>query len=899
MTISKPLLPLELIASIAEYLNGPDLIRFARTSRRMLEMIYDDARWIRMLQRMGCWDESEARRRAEGTRPGGTTTGIPGSSQERLVDRSILNGKGRPADDLATNGIHRLTGPKSDSNGHDHTTKASQGTRGEAVDGFDIVNISGTSTNPAPVYNDLAAALTVLKRVKSIRGYARQEYGKVYKALGGFYRDAITASSPLDCLIFQMYSLPDQQAQMLSQIRVFAKSDFSPGCSLREQRLDEMAHIFDTAALLEFRKGYEYKDIQARMKQYANVMYILNGGQSSIELFLHDNRLITQKTSLGSASDCIDYSLGYGQISLERTQLFFDRLASGYGQESVIIDQVFPQGAKVHIAFLNKVGDDVLRPFLTSLFDEAHARGVPTYLRTVSGSFAQTRQFINECAVYPERAVAEEDGITSILSRIFGPHIDLYLAEELATFKQKAESEVGQWEQTLSAQAASTENFLMSNINRQADKKDFLSSFKKVVLMPVNILPGMSSSSSQKTSAKPAANGNVDSLTSNVPSRSSTPLPTVTRFSSVQSKSPAPVEAPTTELAAKAALMTSKLENIRALFSIEVSLNLVHAAKSSLERAAQFIALGNPLGEAARTQCAVIYVQLLQSVGIRHIKAGFDKAIEHLSTYNPRDASAEDGHSETRVAPLATFLELVNVGDLIQQMLDVFYESELVRLGISNRDDFLDPCVKEKKKFEVMLDERVAAGLSKSIDVLMDEVEFVCATTQQPTDFNPVNEEIIDIGTTLTARKVVSLVQSHTSMLTGATEKSLLDVFSAEVGLRLFTSLTKHLKRQRISTVGALPLLADLSHYANFIATFKNPDLNSYFAALRAVGQIYLIDGKQAKEMGTIIADGERYRGVFTVEEVVEFAERRSDWLVGGVKTRVEKAMYGQDCGVM
>jgi recyclin-1 len=179
----------------------------------------------------------------------------------------------------------------------------------------------------------------------------------------------------------------------------------------------------------------------------------------------------------------------------------------------------------------------------------------------------------------------------------------------------------------------------------------------------------------------------------------------------------------------------------------------------------------------------------------------------------------------------------------------------------------------------------------------MDEVEYICGTTQMPSDFNPAPSENIDIGATPTARKVIDVVDSHTSMLTGSTDKTLLDVFRTEVGLRLFTTLCKHFKRQRISTSGALPLLSDLSAYAQFIASFKNNDLNSYFTALREVGQIYLIEGSEATEMATIIADGDRYGGVFTAEEVLEFAERRSDWLL--VKGRVERAMYGQGCSVM
>src|SRR5580698_7400907 len=105
------------------------------------------------------------------------------------------------------------------------------------------------------------------------------------------------------------------------------------------------------------------------------------------------------------------------------------------------------------------------------------------------------------------------------------------------------------------------------------------------------------------------------------PSRSSTPVPRNSPFDQVRSSTPSlPAEAPTTELAAKTALMNTKLETIRSLFSIEVALNLVHSAKSSLERAAQFVSLGETRGEAAKQQCAAIFVSLLDILGLRHVK---------------------------------------------------------------------------------------------------------------------------------------------------------------------------------------------------------------------------------------------------------------------------------------
>lgn len=90
---------------------------------------------------------------------------------------------------------------------------------------------------------------------------------------------------------------------------------------------------------------------------------------------------------------------------------------------------------------------------------------------------------------------------------------------------------------------------------------------------------------------------------------------------------------------------------------------------------------------------------------------------------------------------------------------------------------------------------------------------------------------------------------------------------------------------------------SDINHYFNFIQSLKNKDLLQYFRALRELSQIYLVSPNHAKELAAIIADNERFLGIFRAEEVYEFAERRADWYQ--VKSRVEKAMYGIGCTLM
>ena len=805
---------LEILAAILDFLPVPDLIRFARVSKRMKEMVYDDSRWVQRLQAMCCWDEGEARKRAEATR------------RKRSESQKLLYGEEAKRAGIGVN--RTVTG----SDGLDGRARGQSVTLFDAVseaekspaiptgslsDGFHAITLS--SVKPAVAIlpykpMDNALKLKVFSQSRSMRGYGREEYGKIYGALAPFYHDALRSKTHTDAIIFRTYRDPDHQAQMLSNLVRFGNSDMAPGWRQREQKLRDLVDAFETAVSREFEHGLVDGDIEGKMRKYAHVLTSLNGGQKGVDMFLSRTRILSDKRSLGNPMDCLDQH-ALNTVSLDWALRFFSNLSIAFNEQITIIDQVFPNPVSMVIIFLERIGREVISDYLTTLFDETHRKNTESYLRSVSTTYEQSLDFARSLRPTNESGDEFYETIDQVITKVFEPHIDLYLNEELKFFKARSDTQVSDWERQLSEQDATMTSMYMSNINRQADKKDFLTSFKKVVMMPVNVLPTFPMSSpfgGKSAAAKALVNG--EALETSKPgsqgsTRCSTPgINNDTTLSINRPLTPLQ-EPPTTELAAKAAIMASRLEGIRSLFSIEVALNLVHAAKSSIERAAAFVKLEGHYGSDARRQCELIFILLLQIVGTRHIKSGFDKAVDHLSNYKPREASE---HGQAGVTPLVTFLELVNVGDLIQQMVDVFYEQELIAKKLTNRDDFLDPAVKEKKRFEQMLDERVAAGLNKGIEVLMAEVEYVCATTQKSEDFNPgasstVNFEVMDIGPSQTACKVVEVVSSHTKMLVGSTDKNMLDVFNQEVGLRLFTALCKHLKRQRVSVNGSIKLI--------------------------------------------------------------------------------------------
>lgn len=797
-----------------DYLSVPDLIRCARVSKQFKEMVYDDTRWVQRLHLMGCWNDAEARRRAE------PMVNVEPEVRINLNgDQMIRTGSGALGNSRKANGLKSTSTSSTtmfDAGGNQEASNQAQHERpilrqGSVDDGFDAIALSSA---PKPL-QDSGSPLDVFKRVKSIRGNGRQEYGKIHGALISLYVDAVTCKSPTDARVFQAYRDPNEQAQMLANLSRFSKGDPTGVFPDGEEPLAALIEAFENAVSREFEQGIDAGDIEGKLRKYAHVLFNLNGGHKSVEIFIARSALLNEKIQFGRPFACLNEA-GAGKISFEPSHRFFTGVSAAFNDQVAIIDQVFPAPVDVLMPFLDKVGKEVISEYLATLFDEAHLTSVDLYLKAVSTTYVQSLNFAK--SLRPSRSSGDDfyETVDEIIATAFEPHFDLYLSEELEFFKRRSDSEVENWKRQLSEQDASMQSMFMSNVNRQADKRDFLTSFKKMVMIPVNVLPTFplpSPFSGKSASSKPLENGeNVENpplTVSQTPSRSSTPsIINGTARSINRSSTPIP-EGPTTELAAKAAIMNSRLEGIRSLFNIEVALNLIHVAKSSIERAAVFVRAGDRFGADARKQCELIFVLLLQSLGTGHIKAGFDQALEHLSNYNPREASR---HNVGGVAPLMTFLELVNVGDLIQQMLDVFYEQELVATKLTDRNDFLDPAVKEKKRFEQMLDERVAAGLNKGIEALIAEVEYVYATTQKTEDFNPMSTEgagfkVMDIGPSEAAMRVVDLVSSHTKMLIGSTDKNMLDVFNQEVGLRLFTTLCKHLKRLRISVDGAIKLI--------------------------------------------------------------------------------------------
>ncbi|KAF9239898.1 exocyst complex component Sec10-domain-containing protein [Melanogaster broomeanus] len=326
------------------------------------------------------------------------------------------------------------------------------------------------------------------------------------------------------------------------------------------------------------------------------------------------------------------------------------------------------------------------------------------------------------------------------------------------------------------------------------------------------------------------------------------------------------------------------------LLSLDVSLQLIHAARDGIKRVETFASYPGSTGTSVREALEAAFCEMLGVIGSRHVAWGFGIATECMSSYKPAE------HEETtNVAPLLQFFELVHVGDTIQSMVQVFFDKEMAHH--IDKTDFLNVVVRDKKRFENTLDECVARGLNAGTHVLMNQVDHIILTRTKPRDYYPPEDVPLD-GPTESCREAIRCLEKHCKLLKGSTSREILEVFYQEVGIRLLVILQKHIKRQIISLNGGFQVIADVNAYHAFIVSLKVPNITADFDNLKLLGHVFVVE--DAKDLAQIVRDVTRYGGAYRPEDVYEFIQRRSDWKK--IEKTVDKTMYNlsfkEDCVV-
>ncbi|UZO14240.1 uncharacterized protein OCT59_005700 [Rhizophagus irregularis] len=672
-------------------------------------------------------------------------------------------------------------------------------------------------------------------------GFARSSFKNIFLELLPYYLDFRHRRK--DSRLFKEYNDPSDQSKMLARLLSFGKLNITLDSEQINNALETTIEYFENSALHHFELAYNVQNI-SEMQKWATILLNLNGGSACIQVFIQKNSIFFDH--LYDPMDnftCLTIS-NIGELNYMQMTEFFNYVEEEMNKQASLISQIFPQDADVFYTFVERVVEDVIIEYITILLEESCRRDISLYLKTV---VATHQRCIHVAKVLWKDA---KPGLTKIraedlIYQMFEPFMDKYLKEELNYVKTRSEDEIEKWNQKLINKSMEAQQDILNNANREIYKLQSSSS---------NISRNKRNSASSITSSNPTLN-----------------------LTDLQS-----------------ALSNAKLDKMQQMLSLETALQMVHVNKDSLRRVSSFTGYPDKMGYRIKETLESIFITLLQTLGPLHIKPAFNTAIKRLGDFKSDKSDSESTSSD--LAPLVGFFELVHIADLIQQMVQVYYDEEMNKF--IDKTDFLNNCNKEKKVFEKILDESVAAGLNKGIQVLIDHVEFILATEQKPEEFKPANDDSFDLQPTKACIDAVECLSNHTKLVIGCSDKHTLDVFFQEIGLRFFGTLTKHIKKFTVSLSGGFQVISDLNHYCSFIISLRQPNITPYFIALKELGNIYIISN--ARDIGSFVREADRFNGVLHAEDVYEFCQKREDWMI--IKKEVDKELYGlkaEDCTIM
>ncbi|GAA5893611.1 Rcy1p [Sporobolomyces salmoneus] len=754
---------------------------------------------------------------------------------------------------------------------------------------------------------------------------AQNDYLSIYKTyhstLLPYYTSLQTHTT--SSLVFTTSSLsPMSRAQLLSTLSRFCHPLLAPTRSL-PQRMTVLRNVqsaidfFESTLVADFEKSDQARD-EGNMREKAKVLWELNKGNSLSQIFVQKREevfferefdplqnLTKIETPSGGQADAIDFS------SMDS---YMSSVLSILSREGSLIARVFPPESDVLLYFLDRLSNDVVSEYITTLLSAAQGLQHPLFLLATSATFGQVYRLVetvleiepkNEKFVTKERA---ED----VVFKMFEPLMDDYLLEEGEWVREVLEGMCQEWDRKTASDLATSDPTFLASSNPAQVKKNVLAGFTKVLLLPVTIIPktasyGLNAITYGATGAfntfaslggggtTNAAKGNstVSTPTVETPSFTSAPLEsTASAWDEGGGTAPrlsidatGTVGLATDQSSATPITRTptnSHFDRMQLLLSLDVALQLIQADRDCLKRIQTFIRYPGTYGRKVRDAIEEVFIVLLQVLGEKHVVPAFRNAIKQMESYKPEE------HADTEeVAPLVQFFELVHIGDTIQQMVDVYFEKEMA--NYIDKKDFLNTVVREKKKFESSLDDAVAQGLNAAVNILMTHIDWVLTSSQGPTDFCPDENVDLDLKPTKTAKEVVGNLKRHCDMLKGSTDKHILEVFNQEVGIRLHGILLKNLKRLIISHKGGLQLIADLNAYHSFVTTLRQPQITAYFTSLKMVAEIYIVE--DPKDLGALVRDTSRYEGTLSPDDLYELVQRRADWRK--IERQVEKQLFG------
>ncbi|KAK7047579.1 F-box protein: endocytic membrane traffic, recycling ReCYcling 1 [Paramarasmius palmivorus] len=560
--------------------------------------------------------------------------------------------------------------------------------------------------------------------------------------------------------------------------------------------------------------------------------------------------------------------------------------------------RVFPPDSGVLVMFADRVANEVVGEYITSLLMRAREISTDTYLKAAAATFREAWRMVDaimqaatarkspklNVVVNGVTITQKTDDYEPVVSRtraedvvyqMFEQNMDEYLDEEVEAVKHALERICKGWQQQMTSTASSTLNsqtqgrFLASHNPAQV-KRNVLASFTDVLLLPVTIVPRTVGAvgGAIVSGSKKMTENTVQGISMLNPARWGAGTNTVDderqgylrggdgemvfeigeeddeeekeadrkthTTSDSTSSTPTPSLAPSTTRTSVGSISAS--QSSANLDQMDLLLSLDVALELIHTDRESLKRVETFAGYPGHYGHRVRdTIEEVFILMLSFMKDGHVmRGFEEATTRMTSYRPAE--HEETTsVAPLLQFFELVHVGDTIQSMVQVYFDKELA--PHIDRTDFLNAVVREKKRFENALDDCVAGGLNAGTEVLMNQVEHIINKLTQPREYYPPEGADLELGPTKGCTEAIKCLEMHCKLLKGSTSKEVLEVFHQEVGIRLIGFVLPSMSAGRPLIVSASILQ---KHIKRQIISLNGgfqviADLNAYHAFITSL----------------------------------------------------------------
>ncbi|KAI8814074.1 exocyst complex component Sec10-domain-containing protein [Cladochytrium replicatum] len=745
----------------------------------------------------------------------------------------------------------------------------------------------------------------------------RDIFKQVFTQLCPFYVDFRNRQK--DSRVFREFKDLAEVATILRRLRLFSQARFLVNVEEANNSLEGAIEWFESLLLTQFERAYDANNI-SEMRRNAVASYQLNGGTACLQLFIAKNPIFydhTYNPSLVASKlpSLAGPTMGYALS--DEFAMFTDHTLSNSRKQAEIIVQVFPSEMDVVTQFLARVFEESISEYVNSVLVCARNREVvQIFLHTLASCVHCCAQFVDlmgrpvEFSTDGDERIIpvplDTDKLKAMVANIFRPQAETYIDLEIQHLRKKFTDDIERWNH-MKRESKKLRNapYLRDQEKVQAHKRYVMKTVKAVLFAPVTLTKAVGSAIVQASNLnrvqpakrKPGPTADLIQFDDSTDEESSSDdaaafvrngaLKSPTRGDSSQKQKSSLIES-----AAEIQHYDYDPEGLKkldddsmgGLISLELCLSLMHTDKEGLGRA--LVITGFTDITKLRPNVEKVFIVLLKSIGQEHIKPAFQAAVDRLE----KNATAALGPDPAKEA-LEPFFELVHIADLVQQMVDVYYQED-VKCWI-DESDFMSEIVVEKKNFERLLDDQVAHGLDKSIMIIINQVDGILVREQKPEHFNPPETgAVLNLGgSTKACEMAIAALNSASKVITGVTDRHTMEVFYTEVGVRFFNAIVKHIKRYQISQTGAMQLIVDLNCYYEWATSVRVASVSKLFTVLKELGNIFLADA--GPELRNLVHDLQRFQGTLRQEEIYELLGSRTDW------KKIQKVVEAKDCIVM